>query len=1031
MASLVLEKIKEEVTCPICLELLKEPVSASCDHSFCRDCITLNYESSKDKEEESICPVCRVSYVFENLRPNRHVANIVERLTGFKSIPEEEQSVCAQHGEKLLLFCENDMVAICWLCERSQEHHGHQTALIEEVANKYKRKLQEALDRQLVNEVRCDEWEEELQQEKTYWEMALVKSDVDNVQKECKKLRAILDSEEENELQKLTQEKEDIAKSLAESENELIKQRQSVRDLASDLEHRLKCSTMEMLQDVNSVLKRSNTLRLNQPQIIPRKQRRTFRAPDLKGMLQVFQGLMDAQCYWVNLTLPRVNNGNLVISSDKRQIQNLNSYGRKLNISETYDLGVLGCQVFCSGKHYWEVDVSRSNAWLLGLNDGKCAKPQLQAVNKPINNVEQHVYYQPKNGYWVIGMRNRYVYNALEECSVTHKASVLALSLTGPLSRVGIFLDREANTLSFYDVFNHGALIYRFYEPSFPKNIYPYFNPLDSPGPMTIYGDNEIRRVYLCLSNRRGSLRAAFQMRSNFRFFLLSAQCAEIKDLPEEEVTCPICLDLMVEPVSADCGHSFCQDCITLNYESSKSKDGEFICPVCRVSYLFGNLRPNRHVANIVERLKGFKSSPQEEQKVSHCAKHGEKLQLFCEKDKVAICWLCERSQEHRGHQTLLIEEVAQAYKEKLQAALGKLMADKKELENWKDDLQKERSFWEHVVLTLKAQHLREFRRLGDILDSEEKNELQKLMQEKEDIMKRLAECEKEHAQQSKSLGDLISEVEHHLRSSNMEMLQGVDGIIKFTQMWVMRKSHTFSLMKPKTIPKEQRRVFKAPDLKGMLQVLQELLEAQRYWVQVTLVQNNNPNIAITEDKRQIRYEDHQRGHVAPGGENCHEGVLGYPAIQSGKHYWEVDVTGKGAWVLGLSDGSYLFNPIFRSNAERRSDPLVRLGISNNSHYQPKYGFWVIGLWNKCVYNAFEECAFTGKPSVLTLSVMVPPCRVGIFLDYAAGTLSFYNISHHGTLIYRFCASSFPDRVFPYFNPMGCSEPMTVCWSDS
>ena len=67
-------------------------------------------------------------------------------------------------------------------------------------------------------------------------------------------------------------------------------------------------------------------------------------------------------------------------------------------------------------------------------------------------------------------------------------------------------------------------------------------------------------------------------------------------------------------------------------------------------------------MANIVERLKEFKSSPEEEQKVNVCAKHGEKLQLFCEKDMVAICWLCERSQEHRGHQTALIEEVASKY---------------------------------------------------------------------------------------------------------------------------------------------------------------------------------------------------------------------------------------------------------------------------------------------------------------------------------------------------------------------------------
>lgn len=198
--------------------------------------------------------------------------------------------------------------------------------------------------------------------------------------------------------------------------------------------------------------------------------------------------------------------------------------------------------------------------------------------------------------------------------------------------------------------------------------------------------------------------------------------------------------------------------------------------------------------------------------------------------------------------------------------------------------------------------------------------------------------------------------------------------------------------------------------------------------VQVTLVQNNNPDIVISDDRRQIQYEDHKRRKFAEGCENFHEGVLGHPAIESGKHYWEVDVSRNCAWVLGLSDGSYLFNPIFSSNAARST--FFRLEFSKNSHYQPKYGFWVIGLWKRSVC-AFEECALTGKGNVLTLSLMVPPRRVGVFLDYAAGTLSFYNISNHGTLIYRFCARSFPDKVFPYFNPRGSSEPMTICWPDS
>ncbi|XP_040613118.1 tripartite motif-containing protein 12A-like isoform X2 [Mesocricetus auratus] len=250
MASSVLVMIKEEVTCPVCLDLMVEPVSADCDHSFCRACITLNYESSKGKEGEGICPVCQVTYLFENLRSNRHVANIVERLKEFKSSPEEEQkvNVCAQHGEKLQLFCEKDMVAICWLCERSQDHRGHQTALIEEVAHKYKEKLQAVLKTQMANEKTCDESKDYLQKEITYW-VNQIQSEEENVQMKFKGLREFLDSKEENELQKLMQEKEGIMNSLAESQTELEKQREAVRDLISDVEHKLQCSAFEMLQE--------------------------------------------------------------------------------------------------------------------------------------------------------------------------------------------------------------------------------------------------------------------------------------------------------------------------------------------------------------------------------------------------------------------------------------------------------------------------------------------------------------------------------------------------------------------------------------------------------------------------------------------------------------------------------------------------------------------------------------------------------------------------------------------------------------
>lgn len=140
---------------------------------------------------------------------------------------------------------------------------------------------------------------------------------------------------------------------------------------------------------------------------------------------------------------------------------------------------------------------------------------------------------------------------------------------------------------------------------------------------------------------------------------MTSAILVDIRD----EVTCPICLELLTEPLSIDCGHSFCQACIMGNSDKSvRSQQGKSSCPVCQTTYQPGTLRPNRHLAVIVKRLKEVMLGPGKQLEVIVCALHGEKLQLFCKEDGNLICWLCERSQEHRGHHTFLMEEVAQEY---------------------------------------------------------------------------------------------------------------------------------------------------------------------------------------------------------------------------------------------------------------------------------------------------------------------------------------------------------------------------------
>ncbi|XP_061004613.1 E3 ubiquitin-protein ligase TRIM34-like isoform X2 [Dama dama] len=473
----------------------------------------------------------------------------------------------------------------------------------------------------------------------------------------------------------------------------------------------------------------------------------------------------------------------------------------------------------------------------------------------------------------------------------------------------------------------------------------------------------------------------------------------------QEEVTCPICLELLTEPLTLDCGHSFCQICLTANSkESMAGQEEERKCPVCRISYESGKLRPNWHLANIVQRVREVKLSLEDQEK-HLCVHHGEKLLLFCEEDGKVICWLCERSQKHRGHSTFLIEEVAQDYQKKLQAALERLKQEQQEAEALESDFREEIAAWKNQTQRERQNVETEFKKLRAILDSEERKELQKLKAEQTAILCTMANSENELVQQSQLVRSLISDIEHRLQGSTVQMLQDVSDILK--------RSKTLTLEKPKPVPKEQRSVFRAPDLRDILRVFN---------VHVTLSHTTgNRNIAISADRRQVTYVYKGQGQN-PCWKEVYEdyGVLGSPVITSGRHYWEVDVSKKCAWILGVYG---------EKHAEYNTKlPLKADGNHQNVYprYQPKNGYWVIGLNHDSVYNAFDESS-SSDPMILTLSLSVPPRRIGIFLDYSAGTLLFLNVTNHGFLIYKFSSCSFSQKTFPYFNPLTCKVPINLC----
>ncbi|XP_059210641.1 E3 ubiquitin-protein ligase TRIM39 [Centropristis striata] len=420
-------------------------------------------------------------------------------------------------------------------------------------------------------------------------------------------------------------------------------------------------------------------------------------------------------------------------------------------------------------------------------------------------------------------------------------------------------------------------------------------------------------------------------------------------------------------------------------------------CLVCLTSYCEGHLKSHsarftKHkliepVANMEDRM---------------CPKHERLLELFCKKDQTCVCVLCTET-DHRSHYTVPVER---EWTEK-KAQLKRTEIDVQQM------IQDRVKKVEEIKLSVeqhKASAQREVEESIQVV-SELVRSLQKTQAEL------VLAIEEKQRQTERWAEGLVAELELEItelkrRNTDLENVARTDHIHFLKSFPALNTPPSVKDWSGTSVPTDtcvgmiRRSVSKLEaTLNEMIGKLadSEIKKILKYTVDVTLDPDSaNPWLQLSQDRRQVRH----LGAWQDLPENTDRFdtvviVLGHEGFTSGRHYWEVLVGEKDDWYLGVA----------RASVNRKG----RISVSTTQ------GYWALAMKKGQGYRVS-----TSPPILLPLDPK--PKRVGVYVDYEEGQLSFYDVKAR-THIYTF-KDTFREKILPFFYLYCCdkaSDTIVIC----